>query len=170
MVVTATTSLRSDLHDLFCFAYCLECNTRVIHGFSERFLDVSVTSRTYGFSTVQRMLKVGRADNHGIKILHRVQLIVVDARFDIMTDLFLDFGISLFALILPDIRNCDHVEVQLFIMMQKAGKQGTAEAIGVTHNADIHAIVRAKYASVTLWTKRHRTEGGSGSGLDKISP
>src|SRR5690606_13070483 len=170
MVVAGASALRSDRYDLFGFTYRLEGDAGIFHGLRKRLFTRGVASGPDSFRTMQGMLKVGRADDHGAQVFPCIEFVVIYTGLDVVTDLFLNLSVSLLAFVLPYVGNRYHLEVQLLIVMKEAGQQRAAKAIGVPHNADVYAVVRAEYAGVALWAEGHRAEGGGGAGLDKISP
>src|SRR5690606_27755023 len=103
MVVTSAAALRSDLHNLFSFTHCLKGNPRILHRFGKWLFTIRITPCAYCLRTMQGVLKVGRTDDHCIEGLHAIQLVVVNAGFDVVPDLLLYLCMTLFTFELPDV-------------------------------------------------------------------
>jgi hypothetical protein len=116
---------------------------RVLHGVGQRLLDVGVTAGPHRLHRVQRVLEVGRRDDHRVDVLAVVELVVVAAQLGPPARELLDVRRALLAPPAPDVRQRDDLEVVRLRLAQKRRQQRTPEPVGVADHPDAHAIVGA---------------------------
>ena len=94
-----------------------------------------------------RVLEVGGGDDDGVEpeaVLGLVERDIAPERFDIVAELRLHLGLRvLVEALLPEVRDCDHLEVKLLVVVQEARQQRSAEAVGVADARDADLVVRA---------------------------
>ena len=93
------------------------------------------------------VLEVGGRDDHRVEpeaVLGLVERDVAPERLDLVTELRLHLGLRvLIEALLPEIRDCDHLEVKLLVVVQEARQERSAKAVGVADARDADLVVRA---------------------------
>ena len=103
MVIGTATALRTNLHNFFRVPYGFEYRPVVFHGFGQGFFRIGITTRFYCFNGMQRVLKIGSADEHRIHHFGGIQFFIVVKNLDVTAQLFVNKGFSFFPAAVPDI-------------------------------------------------------------------
>ena len=93
------------------------------------------------------VLEVGGRDDHRVKpeaVLGLVERDVAPERLDLVTELRLHLGLRvLVEALLPEVRDCDHLEVKLLVVVQEARQERSAKAVRVADARDADLVVCA---------------------------
>ena len=116
-----------------------------IHVFGHGLFAVCVLARLDRGGRVLSVLEVGGGDDYGIDVLRVfVKIFVARIRFDAMADDLFDTGLRvLVETLLPEVGDGDHVEIHFLRVRLEAGKQRTAETVGITDARDADSVVCA---------------------------
>src|SRR5690606_40944059 len=94
MVISSASPLRTNLNNFVGRPDSFKRCSVVFHGLCKRLLYVGVATCLNSFDSMKSMLKISRTDDNGIKVLHPVKLLVVDACLYFMSELLLKKGLT----------------------------------------------------------------------------
>ena len=105
---------------------------------------VGIAGRLYGFGAVVRVLEIGCGDNDRIHIFTGIQFIVVPNGVGTVSAKLFNESCAFIAAAVPDIGDGHDLEVELLGILLERGQIAAFHAITTAHDADAHAIVRAR--------------------------
>ena len=120
-------------------------HARIGHGVRGRLFHVGIAARVHRLGAVIRVLEVGGGNDHRVHILARIQLVVVAHLVGTVSAQLLDESRRL-----PrggGFQMSDTATIWKFMSLAfcwNAGRSPCLHAIAAAHDADMHAIVRAR--------------------------
>ena len=105
---------------------------------------------------MQRVLKIGGADEYSIHHFGSVQFVIVVKNLYVTAQLFVYKGFPFFPAAIPDIGQGYHFEVHLFHQSFERRDVRRPETIRKAYTTHSNAVVRAKYPGVALGGNSNR--------------
>src|SRR6185503_1350646 len=89
------------------------------------------------------MLEIGSGDKDSINIFAGIQFVIVSDGFYMATTELFNVGDSFFAAFVPEIGDCNELEVELFRVLEEGWNQGALHAVSAADDADTDSLIRA---------------------------